>query len=47
LLLRQPAEVYEMENKVKTREARKYVFRDLIEMVEVRRLERFVSGKSY
>jgi serine/threonine protein kinase len=30
-----PAEVYEMENKVKTREARKYVFRDLIEMVEI------------
>lgn len=27
-----------MENKVKTKESRKYVFRDLIEMVEVRRL---------
>ena len=33
-----------MENKVKTREARKYVFRDLIEMVEVSYIAGFVCA---
>ena len=32
-----PPHVYEMENRIKTKEARKYIFKDLIEMVEVHR----------